>query len=527
MHLDDLDLRDLLEPANRGGIHRFAKHSAVLLSDGALWCLRERLVRRVGIASAQTLLTHLGWAWGWEVADATERQVPWDGNGSWAQALPYVQSLVGLGSPLTKSWETRSGLRWQYSFEAHQQLRREGRSDRAACWILAGFAGGYLTRVQEHAMECHEDECIAMGHDACRLVISRREQDEQGEGADGCRELLQELRDVPAPAASSRKGPSRPSDEAAHALGVHSPTMRRVLDLATRVAPLDSTILITGESGVGKERLAEYIHESSRRRAASFVAINCGALTETLLESELFGHSRGAFTGAHQDRAGLFEAAERGTLFLDEIGEMPLTMQVKLLRVIQQREVRRLGENRSRRIDVRLIVATNRDLEQEVAAKRFRHDLYYRLRVVELHVPPLRERPDDLRALARSLLATAARQLPCDVTGFTPRALDTLLRYHWPGNVRELENAIERACALANGPLIDVDDLPEHVRKGSRLGKTAAAVRPLADVERDYIVAALAANDGNKAKTAEQLDIAPATLFRKLRRFGPRLATST
>ena len=249
--------------------------------------------------------------------------------------------------------------------------------------------------------------------------------------------------------------------------------MRHIFDLVTRIAPLDSTVLITGESGVGKERIAKYIHEHSRRKTQPYVAINCGAVSETLLDSELFGHGRGAFTGASHERVGLFEAANGGTIFLDEIGEMPLTMQVKLLRVLQEREVRRLGENRPRPVDVRILAATNRRLDQEVAARRFREDLHYRLRVVECRIPPLRERPEDLRALIRSLLDRANKAVPCTATGFTPLALDVLLRYHWPGNVRELAHAIERACALAAGPLIDVHDLPEHI-----LGAPSARALP-------------------------------------------------
>ena len=196
------------------------------------------------------------------------------------------------------------------------------------------------------------------------------------------------------------------------------------------------------------------------------MAVNCGAVPETLLESELFGHARGAFTGAERDRPGLFEAANGGTLFLDEIGEISAGMQVKLLRVLQEREVRRVGENRSRPVDVRVVAATNRDLAEEVAAGRFRQDLYYRLRVIELRVPPLRERREDILPLARVFLAETARRMGRKVTGFTPRAADQLLRYAWPGNVRELENAIERAVALCSGSRIEVEDLPEELRVG-------------------------------------------------------------
>lgn len=316
-----------------------------------------------------------------------------------------------------------------------------------------------------------------------------------------------------------RASPGRPPHDDEQAFGVFSPAMQGLVDLASRVASVDSTILITGESGVGKERLARFIHRTSERAAGPFVAVNCGALSETLAESELFGHARGAFTGAFQDRPGLFECADGGTLLLDEVGDVPLPLQVKLLRVLQEREVRRLGENRQRRINVRLIAATNRNLKDDIEDERFRQDLYFRLNVVELHVPPLRERPDDLRGLAAMLQTRIAARMRRTISGFTEAALECLLQYGWPGNIRELENAIERACALATGVLIDVGDLPNELRPYPALAIAGSAIRPLFEVEREYILAALQRNHGNKTRTAEQLRIAEATLFRKLKRY--------
>jgi DNA-binding NtrC family response regulator len=295
--------------------------------------------------------------------------------------------------------------------------------------------------------------------------------------------------------------------------------MQRVIDLARRVAQVDSTVLITGESGVGKERIARLIHEESARAAGPFVAINCGAVPETLLESELFGHARGAFTGATQDRPGLFEAANAGTLLLDEIGEVPPAMQVKLLRVLQEREVRRVGENRGRAIKVRLLAATNRDLTEEIHAARFRQDLYYRLRVVEIRVPPLRERRDDILPLARTFLETTAARTGRKASGFTPAAAQQLLRYGWPGNVRELENAVERATVLATRSRIDVDDLPQEVGLAVPDAFVPGAAKTLAAVERDYITAVLRATGGNRSKAAAMLGIGPATLYRKLKAY--------
>jgi transcriptional regulator with PAS, ATPase and Fis domain len=295
--------------------------------------------------------------------------------------------------------------------------------------------------------------------------------------------------------------------------------MGRVLDLAERVAKVDSTALVTGESGVGKERIARLIHEESARAARPFVAVNCGAVTETLLESELFGHARGAFTGADRERPGLFEEANGGTLFLDEVGEVSPGMQVKLLRALQEKEVRRVGENRSRAVDARVVAATNRNLADEVAAGRFRTDLYYRLRVIELRVPALRDRPEDVLPLARVFLAETSKRMGRKLTGFTPRAADQLLRYEWPGNVREVQNAIEHAVALAAGSRVDVEDLPEELRAAMPRPRPVGRTQPLEDVEREYILAAVESAGGNRTRAAADLGIGLATLKRKLKSY--------
>jgi transcriptional regulator with PAS, ATPase and Fis domain len=298
-------------------------------------------------------------------------------------------------------------------------------------------------------------------------------------------------------------------------------SMRQVLALAQRVAPLDSTVLITGESGVGKERLARSLHGWSRRSHGPFIAVNCGAFAETLIESELFGHARGAFTGAVQDRPSLFEAADRGTLFLDEVGELSLSTQVRLLRVIQEREVVRLGERKLRPVDLRLIAATNRQLTDEVEQGRFRRDLYYRLDVIHLHVPPLRQRLDEVLGLARALLTEIATRVGRPMAGYTPAVIERLLEYPWPGNIRELQHAIEHACAVSTGSIIDLEDLPEAIR-GYRLTAKVGGERPLIDRERAYIRAVLDRVGGNRQRAAEELGISLSTLKRRLRKRGPR-----
>jgi DNA-binding NtrC family response regulator len=296
-----------------------------------------------------------------------------------------------------------------------------------------------------------------------------------------------------------------------------------ILKLAETVAPTESTVLITGESGTGKEVIARYVHELSGRSEGAFHSINCGALPESLLESELFGHVKGSFTGAHKDKSGLFAAAAKGTFFLDEIGETTAATQVKLLRVLQHREVIPVGATEAQPIDTRLLAATNRDLEDEIRRGAFRRDLYYRLNVIAIHLPALRERAEDIPLLADAFLikqATARGEVPKTLA---ESALDALVHYTWPGNVRELENALERAVILCSGEEIDASHLPEKLtsRTPERLVEARETPNPTLDaIERAYIMWILQSEGGNKTRAAETLGIDPSTLHRKLQRFG-------
>lgn len=296
-----------------------------------------------------------------------------------------------------------------------------------------------------------------------------------------------------------------------------------VLRLAETVAPTDSTVLITGESGTGKEVIARYIHDLSARTDNSFLSINCGALPESLLESELFGHVKGSFTGAVKDKTGLFAAANNGTFFLDEIGETTPSTQVKLLRVLQQREVIPVGATEAIPVNTRVLAATNRDLEEEIKRGAFRADLFYRLNVIAVHLPPLRQRTDDIPLLAERFLARsglARHEAPKQLAEDT---LDALMAYAWPGNVRELENALERAVILSAGDTIRPDALPERVtaRRAEPLVSERAPVTPtLEAIERAYIQWVLQNEGGNKSRAADMLGIDPSTLYRKLARYG-------
>jgi len=302
-----------------------------------------------------------------------------------------------------------------------------------------------------------------------------------------------------------------------------SPAMKKMYDLVARVAETETTVLITGESGTGKELVAKAVHQRSVRRDGPFVAINCAAMPETLLESELFGHTKGAFTDARTARPGLFIRASRGTIFLDEIGEMPAGMQAKLLRALQERTVRPVGGDQEQPFDARIIAATNRDLETEVEEKRFREDLFYRINVVRVQVPPLRSRGSDILLLAQHFLQRYQSAGAPRVVGIKSAAADKLLSYPWPGNVRELQNCLERAVALAQYDHLGTDDLPERVRefRSSRItieSSDPSELLPMEEVERRYILRVLEAVGGNKTLAAQVLGFDRRTLYRKLER---------
>jgi transcriptional regulator with PAS, ATPase and Fis domain len=473
------------------------------------------------------------------MAEAMKAEFKWKSDEEWRRAGTRIHALAGLFrvEPGSLDPVSPSGSTLVASYEAEQHLLHFGRAETPACWTLCGLTSGYISRITGNDVYVLEDRCLGRGDAACHL-LGRTRAEWGDEHAEELRffdaKRLAECLDVSLKRVTdSLKAAERKLREHRSALvrvaDVEEPLgliaksapMRAVLELAKRVAKVDSTTLITGESGSGKERIARLVHEESTRAAGPFIAVNCGAITETLLEGELFGHARGAFTGATQDRPGLFEAANSGTLLLDEIGDISPAMQVKLLRALQEREIRRVGENRSRAVDVRIVAATNRDLAHGVLGGSFRQDLYYRLKVVELRVPSLRERRDDVLPLARVLLADAALRMKRKDMSISPGAADQLLRYPWPGNVRELENVMERAVALARGTRVELEDLPEEVRQAvPKPAVMTGAVRPLEEIEKEYILAALESNGGNQARTAEQLRIGSATLYRKLKTYG-------
>ncbi|MDC0721402.1 sigma 54-interacting transcriptional regulator [Nannocystis bainbridge] len=484
MRAEDLDIEGLLTADAEVGALQFAGHRAVIVDAVALGSLRRELLGSLGLAGAREVLTRFGQVQGRRAAEAMRGRFEWDSAHAIRDAggrLGILQGMLRLSpgaSPMTPEGATVAD-----SYEAEQHLLHCGQAEEPVCWTLAGFASGYLSCVEQREIVVSEDRCVGRGDGACRFIAR--------------------------PGVAEMAVASAPVD----AWDTRSPAMRRVLELARRVAAVDSNVLLLGASGTGKDRLARFIHAGSSRAAGPFLALHCGAIPEPLLESELFGHARGAFTGASRDRVGLLEAAGRGTLFLDEVGEMPPAMQVKLLRALQQRELRRVGENQTRPIHARVVAATHRDLAAAVEDGSFRRDLYYRLRVVELRLPALADRREDILPLARALLAAACARAGRNHMSLGTDAAERLLHHAWPGNVRELENAMERAAALAEGPEVAAADLPDDIE-----GPQAARAGSLQQLERSAIAAALGRHGGHQQRAAAELGISASTLYRRLRR---------
>ena len=548
MTFDELDLHQLLELKPDGGVFRFAGRRVLLMDAVALGLLRKELVDLLGLAATRGIMGRLGYSHGWRSAESLRDAVAWDHISSWQRAGGRLHRLQGMVSfepvrhdPDDHGERPFAEAIWPDSYEAEQHLLHLGLSDTPVCWALCGFASGYLSRAFERAIYCVETTCRGRGDAVCRMVGRPLETWDPETRAtlrayehecldDVLVELRESLRATERKLRVKRRALGDDGDEV-EGIVAKSPQMRRALELADRVARVDSTVLLRGPTGVGKERVARFIHDHSTRSGGAFVAVNCGALPPQLLESELFGHAKGAFTGATVDRPGLFEAAQGGTLLLDEIAETTPEIQLRLLRVLQERELRRVGETRTRPVDVRVLAATHRDLESAVDGGDFREDLYYRLRVVEIVIPPLRERPDDILPLARKLLVEAATRLSRPVRELEAGACERLVEHDWPGNVRELENAIERAVALARGNTIGADDLPRFRRRAddpspdSPRGDSPEtpgydASMTLDAVEQAHILRVLSEAGGNRAEAARRLGIGYATLYRKLKRWG-------
>jgi len=536
MRSEELRLDELVDFSE--GSLRLHGRRLVLHDMHAFAQFRKDLVDMVGIEHARRMLTRFGYFWGQADAAAMKRVFKWDSLSEWLKAGPRLHTLQGVARTNIKRLdcdETTGAfhmeLVWHDSGEAAEHMAELGRSEVPVCWMLAGYFSGYASFCLGKSVYFIESRCVAKGDRVCGATGKDaaswgdelkphaayfQSEDVKGKISRLSSQLKRRTREL---TVQRERANALQSVAKSSFVEVKSESFRRVLDLAGRVATYDSSVLISGKSGVGKEVLARYIHGLSKRSNESFLGVNCGALPETLLESELFGHKAGAFTGAIHDRIGLFEKANKGTIFLDEIGDVSPAVQLKLLRVLQEREIMRVGESKTRKVDVRVLAATNRDLAHEIKQGRFREDLYYRLAVIEIEVPPLVERKEDIISLARYLVKRLSKKLKMPGLRLGATSFDYLLNYAWPGNVRELENALERAALLCKGGEILPEYLPRSVIEAGITGASAgkALGHTLAEVERSHIEAVLRHAGGNRTRTAKILGISPATLWRKLK----------
>ncbi|CAM3751323.1 sigma-54-dependent Fis family transcriptional regulator [Polaromonas hydrogenivorans] len=454
----DSDLRRLLRFETDSGAIWLGDRRMVLMHTNALAALRQDLVSSVGPEHARRILTRMGYASGLSDAEYAKKTRPGESMQDSFMVGPQLHMLEGAArvTPVKLSFDIQAGqfygdFRWDHSWEAYAHRQKFGLVDDPSCWTLMGYASGYTSAFMGRLILFKETLCAACGADHCQIIGRPIEEWPDGEAHrvyftdDSLVEKMEALQSQ----VDALKSQVEPASQGGQLIG-NSTAFRKAYSLMQKVAQTQATVLLTGETGVGKERFARALHELSSRASGPFVAVNCAALPAELIEAELFGVEKGAYTGAHAARAGRFERADGGTLLLDEVGEMPLAAQAKLLRVLQEGEIERVGGEATRKVNVRLVAATNVDLEQAVQAGRFRRDLMYRLNVYPICIPPLRERKTDIEHLAQGMLARFCALHSKRILGFEERALQALLQHDWPGNVRELENLVERGVILAS-----------------------------------------------------------------------------
>ncbi len=536
MKAEDLRLDELVNFSE--GALTLRGREVVLHSLHAFAQIRKDLIDTAGLEHARSILSRFGYFQGQADASDLMNNFKWDDKVELIRAGCKLHSLEGISRDIINSVEYNPGsqrfrmeISWYDSKEAQEHLYTIGSAAEPICWILTGYFTGFVSLSLGIDVYFIEQSCKAQGEKVCHAVGK----DLASWGSEikpyvdyfkthdiklRIEKLTDQLR--------QKSSLLRKYEKEIAALGtaakpsfieIHSKAYKQVLFVANKVARFDSTVLITGETGAGKEVLAKYIHQLSPRSKQTFVAVNCGALPESLLESELFGHKAGSFTGAVKDRVGLFEKADKGTIFLDEIGDISEAMQLKILRVLQEREIMRVGESTARKVDIRIIAATNKDLQDMIAHGRFREDLYYRLSVMELRVPALRERKEDILPLTRFFIDRMSRKLHIRNLHIDSSCIDYLQDYGWPGNVRELENVIERAAILSPDGNILPQHLPPPLVNTSKKSFDAVlhANPSLDDMEQAYIERILNLTGGNKSKAARILRIDVSTLWRKLK----------
>jgi DNA-binding NtrC family response regulator len=547
---DDLQLADLVEFRRGEGQIRFHDDRLVLFNAAAIGALRHDILSALGLQAGRRVLFRFGFTNGYRDAVSLRSGFAWSDPMDGVRMGAEFHGIQGAvhADPIRLSLQRASNqfeaeALWRHSYEAEQHLQHCGPAAEPACWTLCGYASGFASACLGREIYFRETQCAAVSGSHCVVVgkdaASWGDDGERMRTDYGCDALLAELQqhsDGSHPDRSSsgrreRRCGGRELDALRERVDQYarrsqmvlvSGGMREALELAARVAPLDTGVLICGESGTGKEYVVRMIHEQSARAGQPLVSVNCAALTETLLESELFGHVRGAFTDAVRDKAGLFEVASSGTLFLDEVGEMSAGLQAKLLRALQEREIRRVGSETSIKASPRIVAATNRDLRSAVHEGTFREDLFYRLAAFVITVPPLRERREAVSALAQEFLQRAAARFGKDLQGIAPDAMRVLLDYDWPGNVRELQHAVERAAILAVGPRITARELPPELTLPDG-GLPVGSGFDLEAHERALIEKALAQFGGSRKRAAEALNISTVTLWRRIKQYGVRV----
>lgn len=464
----DKDLRRLLRFEPDSGAIWLGDRRMVLMHTAALAALRQDLINSVGTEHARRILTRMGYASGLSDAEYAKKTRPGESVQDSFMVGPQLHMLEGAArvTPVKLTFDIAAGLfnadfRWDDSWEAYAHRQKFGLVDDPSCWTLLGYASGYTSAFMGRLILFKETLCAACGADHCQIVGRPIEEWPDGEAHriyftdDSLMDKMEALQLQ----VEALKSTLAPVSLGGQLIG-DSTGFRKAYTLMQKVAATQATVLLTGETGVGKERFARALHELSNRADKPFVAVNCAALPAELIEAELFGVEKGAYTGAHAARAGRFERADGGTLLLDEVGEMPMAAQTKLLRVLQEGEIERVGGETTRKVNVRLVAATNVDLAQAVQAGRFRADLMYRLNVYPICIPPLRERKADIEPLAQAMLARFCALHGKRVMGIEERALQALRQHDWPGNVRELENLIERGVILAaQAGMVEVEHL--------------------------------------------------------------------
>ncbi|MBN1292983.1 MAG: sigma 54-interacting transcriptional regulator [Candidatus Latescibacteria bacterium] len=509
----------------------------LLLQDfQALGQLQRDLIHMFGWDQSKRVITRYGYFWGQSDASSMQHMFHWDDHTEIIKTAAQLLTLQGVAKTnleiimfdVPKS-EVHIKCMWTHSGVAEAYLAEMSKSQEPVCWLLTGYMSGYATHILGKSVYFIEDSCVAAGASLCSAT--GKDIDTWGSEIKPHIEFFHTM-DIQ----GSIERYTRRIEEIENKLVLQKSLLDRALTgssignveikslqfqqiilLANKVAKYDSSVLLTGETGVGKDLLARHIYTFSPRSKGPFVAINCAALTDTLLESELFGHKAGSFTGATRDKRGLFEEADGGVIFLDEIGDISPAMQSKLLRVLQEREILRVGDTKPVKVDFRLISATNRDLEKAVSSGLYREDLFYRLQVIHIIIPPLRERREDIPPLARYFVEKQSKKLNKKNLTLDSKCIDYLLSYSWPGNIRELENAIEHAAIMCPENVI----LPEHfpvkiIKQTTQKTSRVSSNLSLETAEFEHIRKVLAITNGNREEAAKILKIGIATLYRKL-----------